>query len=484
MESIRPYLRMLVVGILLPLPCRSAGTPCFAAPAAPPGAASIPELPSAMVGVKYLSKTDIPLPFGEAVPPLTYSCTVTASGWLQVDSVTGALSGIPHAAAATGIGVTVSVHDNAMPEHTSSQDYSLRVQDAAREVQLIPRIVEGVTLISGVATPSAKVRILDVGPSGQGSALPLQSGDSAPADATSGVFTATLAAPLYGGQMIEIEQQSANGTRVTGPLIRVAGLADWGRVRASFTAGVVLSYNNNFQAPSSSGSSSQSTLFLGLNVEKNWKWAGLKPAATSAEAFTGRVLFTSFFDIRLTSVPVAASTGTDGVSTFLTSAKSAELQGGAYLPILDSHWTWQNAPNALFIAPIAKAGFITPTGSVTPEAVNPSQFYNFYGFGARMGHFKLSANSDSAPESMSYIDVMAGRFSNLETLAPLAVRRWRIEVEGVMKLPATPFVLGFDANIGQNLLTPQTVQGAKDDLRFFIGAKFDVGAMIGKLQQF
>ncbi len=433
-----------------------------------------------MVGVKYLSKTDIPLPFGEAMPPLTYSCTVTASGWLQVDSVTGTLSGIPHAADATGIGVTVSVHDNAMPEHTSSQDYSLRVQDAAREVQLIPRIVEGVTLISGVATPSAKVRILDVGQGGQSVALPLQSGDSAPADATSGVFIANLAAPLYGGQMIEIEQQSANGIHVTGPLIRVAGLADWGRVRGSFTAGVVLSYDNNFQAPSSSGSSSQSTLFLGLNVEKNWKWAGL----TTGQAFTGRVLFTTFFDIRLTSVPVTASTGTDAVSTFLTSAKSAELQGGAYLPILISHWNWQNAPNALFIAPIAKVGFITPTGSVTLEAVNPAQFYSFYGFGARMGHFKLSANSDSAPESMSYVDVVAGRFSNLETLAPLPVRRWRIEVEGAMKLPATPFVLGFDANIGQNLLTTQTVQGAKDDLRFFVGAKFDIGAMVAKLEQF
>ncbi len=342
MQYIRPYLRMLVLGILLPFPCRPAGIPCIAALAAQPGAGSIPELPSAMVGVKYLPKTDIPLPFGEErYLPLTYSCTVSASTWLQVDSVTGALSGTPRAADVTGIGLTVSVHDSAMPEHSSSQDYSLRVQDAAREIQLIPRIVEGVTLIRGVATPSAKVRILDVGQSGQGSALPLQSGDSAPADATSGVFTANLAAPLYGGQVIQIEQQSANGSRVTGPLIRVAGLADWGRVRANFTAGVVLSYDNNFQAESNSGSSSQSTLFLGLNVEKNWKWAGLKPAGTSVQTFTGRVLLTSFLDIRLTSVPVTASTGTDAVNTFLASAKSAELQGGAYLPILISHWTWQ-----------------------------------------------------------------------------------------------------------------------------------------------
>jgi len=169
---------------------------------------------------------------------------------------------------------------------------------------------------------------------------------------------------------------------------------------------------------------------------------------------------------------------------------------------LINHWFWQNAPNALFIAPIAKVGFITPTGTTTTAGggaqtlVNPSQFYNFYGFGARVGHFKLSANSNAAPESLSYIDIVTGRFSNLDTLAPILdkdgnrtsttypVRRWRIGIEGVLKIPASPFVLGFNANIGQKLLTPPTVQGAKDDLRFFIGAKFDIGKLVGKLQQF
>jgi hypothetical protein len=107
-----------------------------------------------------------------------------------------------------------------------------------------------------------------------------------------------------------------------------------------------------------------------------------------------------------------------------------------------------------------------------------------------------SANSNAPPESFSYIDVVTGRFSNLKTLAPILdkdgnrtcstfpVRRWRIGIEGVLKIPASPFVLGFNANIGQKLLTPATIQGAKDNLRFFIGAKFDIGKLVGKLQQF
>jgi hypothetical protein len=461
MESIQ---RIVVVGLALSLTGWAAGVACTVAGASAPGARSIPELPSAMVGAKYLAKADVPIAFGEAVAPLTYLCTIAAGAWLQVDPVTGALSGTPQLTDATGSTVTVRVRDSATPVHNYSQDYFLRVHDAARELQLISKIVEGAMVISGVATPSTKVRILDAG-----GVLALQSGDSAPADATSGVFTAVLAAPLYGGQTIQVEQEPSNGILVVGPAIQVPGLADWGRVRANFTAGMVLSFGNGFQNPNAS----QSTLFLGLNVEKNWKSAGP----------TSRFLFTSFFDARLTSVPVTAAAGAEAVSTIVTSAKSAELQGGAYLPILISHWNWQNAPNALFIAPIAKVGFITPTSSVPQRIVNPSQFYNFYGFGARMGHFKLSANGDSAPESLSYIDVVAGRFSNLETLAPWHTRRWRIEVEGVMKVPASPFLLGFDANIGQNLLTAPGVQGAKDDLRFFVGAKFDIGKVVAKLQQ-
>jgi hypothetical protein len=159
----------------------------------------------------------------------------------------------------------------------------------------------------------------------------------------------------------------------------------------------------------------------------------------------------------------------------------------------------------LFIAPIAKVGFIAPVGStasttVTPtgsgtaavtssQPVNPAQFYNAYSFGGRVGHFKLSPDTNSAPELLSFLDVTVGRFSNLTTLvnngtATYTTRRWRVAVEGLLKIPATPFTLGMSANVGQNLfgMSAHTVQSAKDDLRFFVGAKFDIGKMIARLQ--
>jgi hypothetical protein len=244
-------------------------------------------------------------------------------------------------------------------------------------------------------------------------------------------------------------------------------------------------------------------------------------------------MFTTFFETRLTSIPVSvcqntaptttttptagslalrpaatttptsttssspcngSATGADALSTFLNSAKSAELQGGAYLPILTSVWSYQGTPNALFIAPIARVGFLTPTGSTTSgstsvQPVNTSNFYNFYAFGSRVGHYTLSSDKNSAPELQTYLDVMWGRYSNLETLEQGpngvgSVRRWRLAIEGVLKVPSTPLVLGVSANIGQNLNGPPTVLAAKDDLRFFIGAKFDIGKVLAKLPQF
>ena len=53
-----------------------------------------------------------------------------------------------------------------------------------------------------------------------------------------------------------------------------------------------------------------------------------------------------------------------------------------------------------------------------------------------------------------------------------------------LKIPSTPLVLGFSANVGQNLFLQKRVKSAKDDLRFFFGTRFDVGRLLGQLQQF
>jgi hypothetical protein len=44
--------------------------------------------------------------------------------------------------------------------------------------------------------------------------------------------------------------------------------------------------------------------------------------------------------------------------------------------------------------------------------------------------------------------------------------------------------MGFSANVGQNLSRAAWARAAGDDLRFFFGAKFDVGNLLGKIPLF
>lgn len=100
-------------------------------------------------------------------------------------------------------------------------------------------------------------------------------------------------------------------------------------------------------------------------------------------------------------------------------------------------------------------------------------------------------DTNHAPELISYLDFIFGRFSNLETFiqgpnnSTLKTRLYRVALEGLLKIPSTPLSVGFSANIGQievgrgsNTIT----QRAGDDLRFFFGTKFDVGKLMDQLK--
>jgi len=53
-----------------------------------------------------------------------------------------------------------------------------------------------------------------------------------------------------------------------------------------------------------------------------------------------------------------------------------------------------------------------------------------------------------------------------------------------LKVPSTPLVIGFSANLGQTSVgvnTSSVSKRAADDLRFLIGAKFDVGKITSYL---
>ncbi|HLN00404.1 MAG TPA: hypothetical protein VK335_14040 [Bryobacteraceae bacterium] len=304
---------------------------------------------------------------------------------------------------------------------------------------------------------------------------------------------------------------------------------DWGRVRGYMAAGGLFSFDNN--------SFSDESIFLGMNMTKNWVWGGpfwqYDENGQPTRSYK-RVMFETFFDARLTSLPVAActastpsttptgggtttsktqssggssgggsggSTGGSGssasspappcpntVATFITARKSATLTGGASIPFLFPTWHYSARPYALSLGPVAKVGFETPISDIQSDAVsaNEHEFYTNFGLGTRLGLYRMSYSTDVAPELESYVDVVTGRFSNFDISPPDGVRYarpWRIGVEGFLKVPMTPFILGFGANIHQNfgLFNSKTVDNAKDSLQFLFGAKFDAGKLFSKI---
>ncbi len=245
-------------------------------------------------------------------------------------------------------------------------------------------------------------------------------------------------------------------------------------------------------------------------------------------------MFETFFDARLTSLPVAACTAsstssttpaagnntttsktpTTGVAvssastpaptqssstsstppcpstveTFVAARKSATLTGGASIPILLSTWHYAQKPYAISWGPVAKVGFDTPISAIESGAVtaNEHEFYTNFGLGTRLGLYRMSYSTDVAPELESYVDIVTGRYSNFDISPPDGVRYarpWRIGVEGFLKVPTTPFILGFAANIHQNfgLFNSKTVDNAKDSLQFLFGARFDAGKLFDKI---
>jgi hypothetical protein len=391
---------------------------------------------------------------------------------------------------------------------------------------------------------SAQVEVHDV--SGTGRLLQMSGGASRGTVGTDNTFNLTLQEPFMGGQKIRVDEimQNCQGPAVLpSAVVDVVVPGDWGRVKGYFTSGILLSQNQN--------SFSQSSLFLGFNLDKTWRMPGyyhqVKKNTQGATRMSHWPGINTFFDVRLTSTPVSAcnlpsgASGTSGDScaspsptptpaaaavvrqaadatpsptpldTFLSQRKTARFTVGTYFPFTITSWTYNNRPNALFIAPLAKVGFDTPVGdltqiqtpttttpagaTITPTAVNQANFYNFWGYGGRIGHYALTNSRNEAPELISYLDVIFGPYSNLETLiipeqgptTPVKrTRLYRLGLEGVMKIPSTPLILGFSANIGQESLGlgPHTiVQRAGDDLRFLFGARFDAAKLMSVISK-
>jgi hypothetical protein len=442
-----------------------------------------------------------------------------------------------------------------------------------------------------------------------------------------GSFSLTLAEPLAEEERFRIVQilppgtvfpdkKQALGAAFSQP-ITVPSVADWGRVHADFAAGLLTS-NNSQIGSTDSGTFTQAHQFVDLTVEKGWLLPGCYLQSTGAclrrryqdtedgkkpeltyypdpdESWWERHHpgIATYFEGRLTAIPVTtvgSSTTTTGTtssastlltSNFLTTAETARFGVGFYMPTLLQRWDWHGAPYALFIAPLAKVGFNSVTGATainvpagTPGAsatgtVTLEPLYNLWGYGGRIGHFQLSRSDNKSPETESYIDVIYGPYSNLQSYicqqtpadkilvittsgtppttttsttfvnangypgitgyagsscasdypsyyaAPVPSgltfsipantstvtytdlktysyqpydsrkRIYRLDIEGLLKIPMTPLYLGFNANLGQKTFLAKKLDSgyaAPDDLEIFFGTKFDIGELFAKL---
>jgi hypothetical protein len=316
---------------------------------------------------------------------------------------------------------------------------------------------------------------------------------------------------------------------------------DWGRVRAYFAAGALIAQDqSNF-------SSSSASQFLLFNLEKTWLMPGCSRLAPWKPSNTSRVSgcakdsspgvpgINTFFQTRLTSIPVQTpvQTGTTGSSTTgsssntaranassattssassggdLSSQKTARLEVGAYAPWILTHWYYDKQPNALFFGPLLRAGFDTLTGSTaqtvssagSPLNVNFERFYNHYGAGLRIGHYGLTHSDNKAPEILSYLDVVFGPYTNLQSYVCLPNKGvvlpgsgcasglldsrtdlYRMDLEGILKIPRTVMFVGFNANV--KALSRKNLDlnlQPNDDLRFLFGIKLDIASVMQKL---
>jgi len=268
----------------------------------------------------------------------------------------------------------------------------------------------------------------------------------------------------------------------------------WGRVRPYLSGGMVLSQNN--------GQFSSQNLYLGFNLDKNWFYGVERQAPFHWQLNT-------YFDSQLTAIPTAscqsssssasgttASTcpsssgsSTNNLSNFITSQKAAVIQGGIYVPIYLNAWRWSynGDNNTLFLGPIFKGGYQSLTGgsqtvasptpgtSTTVSTVNDQTLYYFYAGGVRLGHYDLFNSWNIAPDLLSHLDIVFGKWQNFEQCAEgscsgtsATVLPTMIALEGRLKIPSTFFQIGFDA------ISPLTkASGTKGDLRFIFGAQLD-----------
>ncbi|MEK7406659.1 MAG: hypothetical protein AAB225_16385 [Acidobacteriota bacterium] len=322
-------------------------------------------------------------------------------------------------------------------------------------------LLEGETKISGAAKGASRVRLKIYL-----RRVELTSEKKLDVEVKQDKFVAALDFPLVRSMKVvvvrlegEAEKEKSEEYEVSAP----QGEYDWGRVRADFSVGAILSQHRGAKKSQFSKVDPYAGLDMGANWA-NWKWQ------------CWRIKLNTYFTARLTSIPVA--TQPTDLAKFASSEKAAHIGAGVYLPLYCKGTTWQfkGHKNALFVAPLLKGGWETTTSGYekTDAGKIHSGFFGFTGGGVRFGHFRLGPDNSVAPELISYLDYASGRWDAFDVLGPggQTQKAWRHTFEGRLKVPGLlPLLVGFDANVGPG----------PDDMRFVFGTRFDIGRLFALL---
>ena len=210
---------------------------------------------------------------------------------------------------------------------------------------------------------------------------------------------------------------------------------------------------------------------------EDWKWRCDRNADAPNYDPSWYVQLNTYFEARLQN---AQSLAINNVSstTLKDSDKVANFEFGIYAPFssVKTSWKFDGQRQALFIAPLFKGGIET-VPVTTPVAgqvsLDSRDAFKFLSGGVRLGHYRAFPNSHSvAPVLISWVDFTWGRWDRmLRGIYPPYSVPMRFEATGRLKIPYSPFTIGFTANTGPG----------HDEFSLFGGTRFDLSRILAKI---
>lgn len=299
-----------------------------------------------------------------------------------------------------------------------------------------------------------------------------------------GTFAVNLEKPLAEGDIVKavvIHQ----GEEIVSPGVTVkSAILDWGRIRSYFTVGAIISKKKD--------EFSKFDPYLDFMMNTHWRILKRKD----------KIGVISYVGARLTSKPgieesdenplLTNGSGTNNTGqaeeNYTTSNRAAILHAGTFLPIALTEWSYQGK-NILFIAPIVKYGFHTLQKANNGEETDILKGDNLFIFGSlglRLGHFMMFHDEKNiAPRLISYFDATLGWSEDLGEIRDPSDPKFPddplrnlliLYIEGRLKVPKTPFILGVD--VVYQINHSKEVPG---DIRFTFGTRINVDSAMRKL---